>query len=421
MVPDAGMLAGLFERSMGLGPEWEVSEVWFEGEGPGEPRIRVRRRPGASLPCPECGARCGACDTRERVWRHLDIWQFRTCVHCAVPRTDCPEHGPRTAPVPWEAPSSPHFTALFEAQVIAMAASGLTVRGIASLLGGHDARIWGLVCSAVGRARASADMSGVAAVGAGETARRRGRGHVGAFADIDARRVPCIAEGKPHEAVGEFAADLAAHGGDPAGVRVAAADLSQPFAKGAREWLPSAVRAADKFHVMHHFTQAVDKVRGAEGRGSRGKASLLAGTRFVWPRNRASLTEAQAARKLSLSRERLKTGRACGMKGVMQDIYARAGSSEEALPLIKSLSRWMRKSGIPQMEDVGRTPIRSAREVAAWFDHRRTNAMLEGVNSLIQTLKRNARGFGSAGYLKAAVYPRLGGLSFDCMERCATH
>ena len=26
----AGMLAQLFERSMGLGAEWEVSDVWFE-------------------------------------------------------------------------------------------------------------------------------------------------------------------------------------------------------------------------------------------------------------------------------------------------------------------------------------------------------------------------------------------------------
>ncbi len=30
MDAQAGMLARLFERSMGLGDEWEVSDVWFE-------------------------------------------------------------------------------------------------------------------------------------------------------------------------------------------------------------------------------------------------------------------------------------------------------------------------------------------------------------------------------------------------------
>ena len=30
MDAQAGMLARLFERSMGLGPEWRVEDVWFE-------------------------------------------------------------------------------------------------------------------------------------------------------------------------------------------------------------------------------------------------------------------------------------------------------------------------------------------------------------------------------------------------------
>ena len=33
MDAEAGMLARLFERSMGLGDGWEVSDVWFEERG----------------------------------------------------------------------------------------------------------------------------------------------------------------------------------------------------------------------------------------------------------------------------------------------------------------------------------------------------------------------------------------------------
>lgn len=33
MDAQTGMLARLFERSMGLGDEWEVSDVWFEERG----------------------------------------------------------------------------------------------------------------------------------------------------------------------------------------------------------------------------------------------------------------------------------------------------------------------------------------------------------------------------------------------------
>ncbi|ERL07517.1 transposase family protein, partial [Olsenella profusa] len=97
MDAQAGMLAQLFERSMGLGPEWRVSEVWFEERGgaPDELHVRVEHVRGQAVGCPECGRRCGTYDTRERTWRHLDIWQYETVVHCAVPRADCPEHGVR--------------------------------------------------------------------------------------------------------------------------------------------------------------------------------------------------------------------------------------------------------------------------------------------------------------------------------------
>ena len=102
MDTQTGMLAQLFERSMGLGPEWEVSDVWFEerGDAPDELHVRVAHVKGQAVECPECGRRCGTYDARERTWRHLDIWQYETIVHCAVPRADCPEHGVRTVRMP---------------------------------------------------------------------------------------------------------------------------------------------------------------------------------------------------------------------------------------------------------------------------------------------------------------------------------
>lgn len=124
------MLARLFEKSMGLGPDWAVSDVWFEDRDDGSGQglhVRVAHVRGRRVECPECGRRCGVHDTRERTWRHLDIWQYETIVHCAVPRADCPEHGVRTVRMPWEVRPNSHFTALFEAQVLVMALSGMTV------------------------------------------------------------------------------------------------------------------------------------------------------------------------------------------------------------------------------------------------------------------------------------------------------
>ena len=70
---------------MGLSDEWELCEVWFkEREGAqDELHVRVAHRKGQAVECPVCHRKCGTCDTCERTWRHLDIWQYDTIVHTA--------------------------------------------------------------------------------------------------------------------------------------------------------------------------------------------------------------------------------------------------------------------------------------------------------------------------------------------------
>ena len=98
----AGMLARLFERSMGLSDEWEVTGVWFKKreEAQDELHVRVAHRKGQAVECPVCHRKCDTCDTRERTLWHLSIWQYDTIVHCALPRADCPKDGVHATRMP---------------------------------------------------------------------------------------------------------------------------------------------------------------------------------------------------------------------------------------------------------------------------------------------------------------------------------
>lgn len=71
----AGMPARLSERSMGPGDGWKASDVWFEEcEGTqDELHARVAHRKDQAAEFPACHRKRGACDTRERAWRHLNI------------------------------------------------------------------------------------------------------------------------------------------------------------------------------------------------------------------------------------------------------------------------------------------------------------------------------------------------------------
>jgi len=425
MDPRAEMLAGLFERSMGLGPEWRVEDVWFEegsGGSPDELHVRVGRVPGTAVECPACGARRGVYDTRERTWRHLDIWQYETLVHCAVPRVDCPEDGVLTALMPWEVRPNSHFTALFEAQVLVMALSGMTATQVARQLRLSDTRVWAILGRAVREALGRADYSGVRRVGVDDTARRRGQNYVSTMVDLDGRRALAVTEGRDKGAVGRLCEEFESRGGDRSAVAEVTRDMSQAYALGVAEQMPQAAQTVDRFHVMQLFEQAVDRVRCAEAKSSAEKRRLLKGTKYAWLKRPENLTERQAAKKESLMGEHLLTARACAMAEAMRAVYSCPDRESAAAELDRVIS-WAMHSNVGEMKRVAKT-VRAEREgVLNWFSSRATNAILEGLNSVIQSMKRAARGFRNVEYFRTAIFLRLGGLDFSAQtaSKCATH
>lgn len=422
----AGMLARLFERSMGLGPEWRVEDVWFEerGDAPDELHVRVGHVPGQAVRCPVCGRGRGTYDTRERTWRHLDIWQYETIVHCAVPRADCPEDGVHACRMPWEVRPNSHFTALFEAQVLVMALSGMTATAIAGRVRESDSRVWGILNRAVSEARGAADYSGVARVGIDDTARRRGQNYISTMVDLDGGRVVAVTEGRDKGAVGRLCDQLEARGGDRAAVLEVTRDMAEAYSLGVAAEMPSAAQTVDRFHVMQLFARATDRVRCRERRESDEKRRMLAGTKYVWLKREGNLTEGQRAKREELDprSSHLRTARACQITEAMRDVY-KEPDRQSAAEALDRLTSWMTHSNVPEMRVVARTLRKEREGILNWWHSNATNAILEGLNSVIQSIKRAARGFRNTSYFETMIFLRLGRLDFSAQTSlaCATH
>ena len=68
--------------------------------------------------------------------------------------------------------------------------------------------------------------------------------------------------------------------------------------------------------------------------------------------------------------------------------------------------------------------LRKEREgILNWWGSKATNAVLEGLDSVIQSIKRAARGFRNVGYFETMIFLRLGRLDFSAQTSlaCATH
>lgn len=218
-----------------------------------------------------------------------------------------------------------------------------------------------------------------------------------------------ITGGKDHSTVDRFVGDLKRHGGCPARITLATCDMSLAFKKGMGERMPLARRVIDKFHVIKHANDALDKMRKAEAKSN----PLLKRTKYLWLKNEANLTDRQRDKMGTLSGKRLKTGRAYSMRVALQDIYAESATRAEAATALKKLCSWMMRSRLQPMKELAATLRNNMAEILNYFDNRVTNAVLEGINSVVQNIKRRARGFRNDEYFKAMIYLNCSGLDLS--------
>lgn len=144
---------------------------------------------GDTFTCPSCDrAGMPVYDTKEKIWRHLNFFQFRTYLHARVPRIKCSAGcGVKQVKPPWARPGS-EFTLLFESLIMVLA-QDMPVKAISELTGEHDTRLWRILHHYVEEARAKLDYSEVQQVGVDETAAKRGHDYITLFVDLDTSRL----------------------------------------------------------------------------------------------------------------------------------------------------------------------------------------------------------------------------------------
>lgn len=82
-------LVAHYRQLLGLVKPWKITDITLDVARE-RLDITLEWPQGQKAPCPECGKRCGLKDhLPERTWRHLDTLQFKTFLHCRIPRSAC--------------------------------------------------------------------------------------------------------------------------------------------------------------------------------------------------------------------------------------------------------------------------------------------------------------------------------------------
>jgi transposase len=76
----------------------------------------------------------------------------------------------------------------------------------------------------------------------------------------------------------------------------------------------------------------------------------------------------------------------------------------------QTLCSWMMHSRLEPMKTLARRIRRHWQDILTYFDHRCTNAILEGLNGIIQHIKTRARGLRNMDYFSTMIYLTCGKL-----------
>jgi len=375
---------------LGIGSPWEVKAVELK-LAEKKVEIELGWQWGSAAKCPECGRECSIHDRApERTWRHLDTMQFTTLIRARTPRADCPEHGVKTMQVPWAAPQG-RFTLLFERFAVEVLLACASVSQACELLGLGWEAAHEIMRRAVERGLERRELDQLKHLGMDEKSFKRGHSYITLLSDLEESRVLDVVEERTTEAAGQLWATLTPE--QKQSVEAVAVDMWEPFIQSIQQEVPKADIVHDKFHVSKYLGEAVDKVRRQEHKELLAQDDeTLKGTRQLWLYNPQNFSPEQRAEFAKLKDQQLKVARAWAAK----ELFSRFWTYQEkgwARRFFQDWYGWVSRSRLKPMADVAGLLKRHLENLLTYLKHHITNAVTEGLNSKIQSIKSAARGF----------------------------
>jgi transposase len=363
--------------------------------------------------CPECETVSPVHDLRgdTRQWRHMDTMQFATIISSQIPRIRCKEHGIKSIRVPWAEKNS-RYTLLFESFALRVLQVARSVEEARRLLGLNWHQLEAIKRRGVARGLSRRQATKIRYLGIDEKSKGKGHDYVTLVNDIEGSRVLEVVPKNTQKAC-EAAIDKALSKRQRGWVEAVAIDMWPAYVGGVSNALPQSDIVHDRFHISKHLNEAVDKVRREEHATLKATGdNRLTRTRYHWLRNEENLSDQVREEFKGLKGSGLKVSRAWALKELFRQFwdYRRAGW---AMRFYKSWYSWAIRSRLEPIKKEARMIKNHLDNIMTWFNHPISNAVSEGLNSKIQTVKSNARGYRSFESYRISILFYCGKLDMD--------
>ena len=204
------------------------------------------------------------------------------------------------------------------------------------------------------------------------------------------RKVMAVVEGQGRQKLEGYLDKLR----EPERVKAVAMDMHDPFRQAVQMCLPMAKVVVDKFHLIRHVNDALDKVRSRYqgGRTREGKKQDLFKNRYTLLKGSENMLdwERECLRRLFLAYPEVK--QAWLLKERFRRWYRTSNKSIAEKELTR-LEEQITLSTLPEFKQLLPTLRKWREEILNYFVYHITNGFLEGKNNRIKTIKRIAYGY----------------------------
>jgi transposase len=403
-----------FYRVLGLSEPWQVEDVKLDLGGK---KVEVRVAVKSGTKWAEDGKLLPIAGYEERRWRHLDTMQLETIITARVPRVSWIEEGEegvkkttKMVRVPWAEPGS-RWTLAFEAFAVQVLTACGSTNQAAEWLRLDWRSLNRIMERAVERGLARRNLKEIPYLGIDEKSFRKGHRYGSLVNDLDKGVVLEVVEERTTEAavcaLNTLPPDVLKN------VKAVAIDMSAAYACAIDLTCPQAEIVHDKYHVSALLGHAVDEVRREENARLMARGDMiLKGTRYDWLFQPENLNDERLLSFKKLVDRELKTSKAWHHRSLFTEFWNQSCVTSAR----RFFEQWFThavRSKLKPIVDVARTLLRHLPGLLAYITHRITNALSESLNSRIQTLKNNARGFHRFSSFRTRILFFLGGLDLQ--------
>jgi len=369
---------------------WEIEKDGIEIEAD-EVFLRIKRKSGTPFRCSECGDQyLFAYDcAQERQVRDFPVWGRRSCLIFTEYRVNCVRCGVHVEKLDW-LDKGQHQTLRYE-RYIAHLCDLLPVSDVAELEGLDKGTVYRIDKKWLQLREAQRVQYPVTYLGIDEIALKKGHKYATVFYDLQRREVIGMVKERKQRMVSRF---FRRWGKENCKQVVAVCmDLWAAYRNSVQLHCRNAAVVFDKFHVYTYLSTAIDEVRrieqdkaAAEGR------ETIKGSRWLWLKASRNLRrkEARSLEEIMALNQNLQ--KAYLLKEDFEQFYANP-NAESAERFLKEWIERCRESKLKPFVKLAKRLWRWAEGILAYFVHRITNAVSEGINNKIKVLKRRSYGF----------------------------